>query len=275
MIWHLDETWETRAGRVAAGRAGQGPALVLAHGWPWSSYCWHRIIPVLARDFTLHWFDMPGYGQSEKRAGEDTSLAAQGQVFCDMLAHWGLSAPQVLAHDVGGAIALRAHLLHGREYAALTLMNVVAMRPWGSAFFDHVGRHVAAFQGLPPHIHAAIVEAYITGALSGGIDPEDLRALVAPWLSPEGQVSFYRQFEQADERYTAEMEPLFASLRCDAQLIWGEEDPWIPLERGRALHHAIGLADWQGIPGAGHLPQLEAPEAVVAAVLRFMARNSG
>ncbi len=36
--WHLDERYETSAGTVAAGRTGDGPDLVLAHGWPWSSF---------------------------------------------------------------------------------------------------------------------------------------------------------------------------------------------------------------------------------------------
>ena len=44
------------------------------------------------------------------------------------------------------------------------------MRPWGSAFFDHVGRHVNAFMGLPQHIHRAVVEAYIKGAMVNDIE---------------------------------------------------------------------------------------------------------
>jgi pimeloyl-ACP methyl ester carboxylesterase len=51
---------QTSAGMVAAGRLGSGPALVLAHGWPWSLFSWHRIIPDLARRFRVHWYDMPG-----------------------------------------------------------------------------------------------------------------------------------------------------------------------------------------------------------------------
>ena len=165
MYWNLSQQVETSAGRVAAGRAGDGPDLVLAHGWPWSSYSWHRIVPALATRFRTHWYDMPGYGRSEMNAEQRTSLDVQGRGFADMLDHWQLERPLVIAHDFGGATTLRAHLLHGRDYARYVLMNVVAMRPWGSAFFDHVGRHVEAFVGLPPHIHQAVVEAYIRGAL--------------------------------------------------------------------------------------------------------------
>ncbi len=263
ITWNLEQTFHTSAGRVAAGRAGDGPDLVLAHGWPWSSFSWHRIIPELAKNNRVHWYDMPGYGRSEMTAGQATSLDVQGQVFAEMLDHWGLERPHVVAHDFGGATTLRAHLLHGCEFESYVLMNVVAMRPWGSAFFDHVGRHVEAFSGLPPNIHKAVVEAYIKGALVSDIAPEDFEALVAPWLSEDGRGSFYRQFAQADERYTAEVEPLFGDTRCPVKILWGEDDPWIPLDRGKALHGLLGKGSFAPLPGVGHLPQLEAPDLVL------------
>ncbi|MGP1253271.1 MAG: alpha/beta fold hydrolase [Kiloniellales bacterium] len=270
MTWHLGERIETEAGRVAAGHCGEGPDLVLAHGWPWSSYSWHRLIPELAKRYRVFWYDMPGYGQSEKTVEQKTSLDVQGHVFAEMLAHWGLDRPRVVAHDFGGATTLRAHLLQGCEFDRYLLMNVVALRPWGSDFFDHVGKHVEAFQGLPPHIHRAVVEAYIQGALVNAIDPEDFAALVLPWLSEEGRGSFYRQFAQADERYTAEVEPLFGQIRCPVKIVWGEEDPWIPLARGRALNDLIPQASFETLPGVGHLPQLEAPERVLESLLAFL-----
>jgi len=270
VTWKLDDSVKTSAGRVSAGSCGGGPALVLAHGWPWSSYAWHRIIPSLAKRFTLYWYDMPGYGRSEKDPNQRSSLDVQGEVFTEMLSHWGLDRPLVVAHDMGGATTLRAHLLHGCDFARYVLMNVVAMRPWGSAFFDHVGRHVEAFTGLPPHIHKAVAEAYIRGALVNPLQGDDLEQLVAPWLTEEGRSSFYRQFAQADERYTAEVEPAFGSVRCPVKILWGEADPWIPLERGKALHALMPQASFVTLPGIGHLPQLEAPELVLEQLVAFL-----
>ncbi|RAH98158.1 alpha/beta hydrolase [Acuticoccus sediminis] len=269
MSWTLDETVATRAGAVAAGHSGDGPDLVLAHGWPWSSFSWHRLIPLLEPHFRLHYYDMPGFGRSGMDAEQATSLDVQGEVFADMLDHWGLDRPLVLAHDFGGAATLRAHLLHGRDYAGYILMNVVAMRPWGSAFFDHVGRHVEAFTGLPPHIHEAVVRAYIAGALVNPLPQADLDALAGPWLTEAGRTSFYRQFAQADERYTAEVEPLFGTIRCPTAIFWGVDDPWIPLARGEALHDLVPTAEFVRLDGAGHLPQLETTDAVAANTLRF------
>ncbi len=272
--WSLDETVKTSAGIVAAGSVGEGPDLVLAHGWPWSSFSWHRVIPELAKTYRVHWYDMPGYGRSEKDPHQRTSLDVQGEVFAELLGYWRLSKPVVVAHDFGGATTLRAHLLLGADYGCYVLMNVVAMRPWGSEFFDHVGRHVEAFMGLPPHIHKAIVEAYIQGALRAEIDRDDFERLVAPWLTDEGSRSFYRQFAQADERYTAEIEPSFGGIRCPVMILWGEDDPWIPLARGKALHRHIPKASFETLSGVGHLPQLEAPDRVLDHVKRFLAANS-
>ncbi len=270
MSWILNETVYTSAGNVAAGSAGNGPPLVLAHGWPWSSYSWHRVIPGLANNYRVHWYDMPGYGQSDKRAEQRTSLDIQGQVFSEMIEHWKLDHPIVIAHDFGGATTLRAHLLHNCEFSHYVLMNVVAMRPWGSTFFDHVGSHVEAFLGLPPHIHRAVVTSYVEGAIVAGIDALDLQRLVEPWLSEDGQASFYRQFAQADERFTAEVEPQFGCIRCPTNIIWGAADPWIPLERGCELHDLMPKAVFETLEGIGHLPQLEASDLVLDRLLEIL-----
>ncbi len=268
--WHLNNRIETSAGKVAAGSTGSGPPLVLAHGWPWSSFSWHKIIPYLADRYTVYWYDMPGYGRSGMDPGQATGLDVQGTIFVEVLAFWEMESPSVIAHDFGGATSLRAHLLSGVDFSRYVLMNVVAMRPWGSAFFEHVGRHIDAFLGVPAHIHAAIVEAYIKGALVTLLPETDLEGLVAPWLTEDGRVSFYRQFAQADERFTKDIEPMFGEIRCPVSILWGADDPWIPIDRGRALKERIGTERFTALAGLGHLPQLEAPERVARALFQAL-----
>jgi len=265
----LTDAVQTSAGRVVCAKTGSGPPLVLVHGWPWSSVSWHRIVPTLKTEFTLYWYDLPGFGQSEMVDGQQTGLDAQGLVFCEMLEYWELEKPSVLAHDIGGALTLRAHLLHGCEFEQYLLMNVVAMRPWGSEFFTHVGNHIEAFLGLPAPIHAALVRAYITGALVTELSPNDLDALIAPWLTESGQTSFYRQFAQADESFTAQIEPLFGDIRCKVGILWGEEDPWIPLSRGKAFRDLVQPERFLTMPGVGHLPQLENAALLNKHILSF------
>ncbi|MEE4207480.1 MAG: alpha/beta hydrolase [Erythrobacter sp.] len=264
--WHLEETHETSFGSIAAGRAGSGPPLLLAHGWPWSSYAWHRLIPALAERYTCHWYDMLGYGSSQMPADRPTGLDVQGELQAEMLEQWGIERPIVIAHDFGGATSLRAHLLHGVELERLVLMNVVAINPWGSDFFDHVGKHVDAFAGLPSHIHEAVVRAYIKGAMVREIDAEDFEALARPWLTGAGRTSFYRQFAMADEALTEVLVPLYEKVRCPVEILWGDRDPWIPIERGRKLHRSIPGSTFTELPGLGHLPQLEQPDTVLSSL---------
>jgi pimeloyl-ACP methyl ester carboxylesterase len=64
-------------------------------------------------------------------------------------------------------------------------------------------------------------------------------------------------------------------IRCPVRILWGEEDRWIPVERGRELTRRIPGSSLQVVPRAGHLVQEDAPEALVAALLReLVARRS-
>lgn len=107
----------------------------------------------LAGRFTVYVFDLLGFGASDRRPDQDVSLAAHGRRLADLLDFWDLERPAVVAHDIGGAATMRAHLLHGRAMAALALVDVVALRPWGSPFFRLVRDHNAIFEQLPAPIH--------------------------------------------------------------------------------------------------------------------------
>ncbi|MBN3759142.1 alpha/beta hydrolase [Paraburkholderia sp. Tr-20389] len=268
--WMLDQQFMYRDQVVRYRTFGDGPPIVLIHGTPFSSWVWHRIAPHLARDRKVHVYDLLGYGQSERRDGQDVSLGVQNGLLAALLDHWQLNAPDVVAHDFGGATALRAHLIDGCDYASLTLIDPVAVAPWGSPFVRHVREHAAAFEGLPAYIHEAVVNAYIRGSIARTIAADELAPYVAPWLGEVGQPAFYRQIAQMDQRYTDEVESRYSQMRCRTQILWGEQDEWIPIERGRHLASVIPDARFQPVPNAGHLVQEDAPEAIVAAVLRWL-----
>jgi pimeloyl-ACP methyl ester carboxylesterase len=271
--WSLPETFTFRGQAVRYGTLGSASKLpvVLLHGTPFSSVVWRRIAPHLTVHRQVFYFDLLGYGRSEMRPGQDVSLAVQGRLFAALLEHWGLARPDVVAHDFGGCSALRAHLLHACEYRSLTLVDPVAIAPWGSPFLHHVREHEAAFAGLPPYIHAAILPAYIAGAAHRPVVADDLKLYIEPWLGASGQAAFYRQIAQMDQRYTDEIEPRLGEIRCPVQILWGEVDRWIPVERGHELASRIPKARLRLVPGAGHLVQEDAPEAIVAALLGFLA----
>lgn len=268
--WSLPETFQFEGQAVRFGRLGPAdrPPLVLVHGTPFSSVVWRRIAPHLTEHRQVFYYDLLGYGRSEMRSNRDVSLAVQGRLFEALLRHWRLATPDVVAHDFGGCTTLRAHLLHGCDYRSLTLIDPVALAPWGSPFVRHVRDHEAAFAGLPPYIHAAILPAYIAGAAFHPLSASTLQLYVEPWLGASGQAAFYRQIAQMDQRYTDEIESRYGDMRCPVSIIWGKQDGWIPLERGYELAKRIQGSNLRVVPEAGHLVQEDAPEALVAWLLR-------
>ncbi|MFE7276674.1 alpha/beta fold hydrolase [Streptomyces sp. NPDC057623] len=274
--WQLTRTFSSTSGDVRWDRLGSGAGLrpvVLLHGTPFSSFVWRAVARSLARDRQVFVWDMPGYGLSEKSADQDVSLAAQGRIFAELLSHWGLDEPLVVAHDFGGAVALRAHLLHGARYRALALVDPVALAPWGSPFFRLVRENAEVFEQLPPPLHQALVREYVTSASSPGLHPAVLDRLVEPWLGDPGQAAFYRQIAQADQRYTDEVQGRYAEIAVPTLICWGRNDTWIPPEKGRELAALIPQARLEPIAHAGHLVQEDAPAELTAVLLDFLQRQ--
>ena len=270
MLPPLEHSFSTEQGDVRWGATGIGPAVVLVHGTPWSSYTYYHLIDALSKTHRVYFYDLIGYGRSEMKTGQKVSLDIQSEIFSSLINFWELENPIVIAHDFGGAISLRAHLLHNIDYAKLILMNVVALAPWGSPFFAHVRTHQAAFSGVPSYIHSAVLEAYIKGALHKKPEIDMMNSLLEPWLTERGQAAFYRQIAQADQVFTDEVEPLYSDIRCPVQILWGENDDWIPIATGRRLHQAIPHSEFFSISEAGHLVQLENPKTVLEKIIKFL-----
>lgn len=266
----LTESFEWRGRTVRWGRAGSGPDLVFCHGTPWSSRLWSPYADALSGEFTTYLWDMPGYGESSKDAGHEVSLAVQGELFADLLAFWGLANPHVVAHDYGGTVSLRARLLHRATYASLALIDVVALAPWGSESFRHIGEHAEVFAALPPDLHEALVRKYIGGASHTGLSPAESDLLATPWLDAIGQAAFYRQIAEADRAYTDEVEPLYPRLDLPVLVVWGTDDTWIPVDRAHRLAKLIPGAQLDLIDGAGHLIQLDQPTRLATALHRWL-----
>ena len=266
----LEHSFATEQGVVRWGVIGEGPAIVLVHGTPWSSYSYHHLIDALSKSNRVYFYDLIGYGRSEMKQSQKVSLDIQSEIFRELMDDWQLENPVVIAHDFGGAISLRAHLLHDMKYARLVLMNVVAIAPWGSPFFAHVREHESAFAGVPDYIHRAILEAYIKGAMHASPIEDDLERLLSPWLTEKGKAAFYRQIAQADQKFTDDIQPLYGNISCPVRILWGENDEWIPIEIGRKLHDAIPQSEFFPISNAGHLVQLENPNDVIIKIESFL-----
>ena len=217
----------------------------------------------------MYFYDLLGYGQSEKPDG-DVSLGVQNKIFSELLDYWELKNPIVIGHDFGGTTVLRTHLLEKRGFEKIILIDPVAVAPWGSSFFSHVNKNEIAFQVIPEYIHKAMVSTYVQGAKYKSMDEETLEGIINPWLGSMGQRAFYRQIAQADQRYTDEIESLYNEINKTVLIVWGEQDNWIPIEKGNELHDKIKTSEFVSIPNAGHLVQEDQPAELVSYILSFL-----
>ncbi|MDQ0206579.1 alpha/beta fold hydrolase [Alkalicoccobacillus murimartini] len=264
--FELTKRFTSTFGEIQFEKKGDGPALVLVHGTPWSSFNWRHIIPSLSQWFTVYYYDLVGYGKSEK--AEAVSLDIQSKVLKELLTYWKLDNPIVIGHDFGGTTVLRTHLLEKVAFKKMILIDPVALAPWGSPFFSHVNKFESAFTGLPEKIHRAIVTDYIQGAMYHPMSTETMEGILDPWLGISGQAAFYRQIAQANQSYTDELEPLYQTIEIPTLLIWGEEDQWIPIKKGEELHQRIKTSTFMNVPFAGHLIQEDQPTRLLGYLLK-------
>lgn len=250
-------------------RKGEGPPVVLCHGTPFSSFVWRTLAGELSRERTVYVWDMLGYGLSDK-PDADVSLRTQGELLAALSRHWGLTAPDIVAHDFGGAVALRAHLIHDMDVASLALVDVVALRPWGTPFFRLVGDHYDVFAALPPNMHEALVREYISGASNRGLPDALVDTLVEPWLGDGGQEAFYRQIAQGDEVFTDEIEPRYGEVGVPTLIVWGSADAWLSADHGERLTAMIPNSRLHMIQGAGHLVQEDEPDRLAEVVVDWL-----
>lgn len=247
------------------------PPLIFIHGTPWSSRVWVPYALSLSRHFHVYVYDRPGFGDSPdeqpvsgsipatKSEEYDSDLARQSDVFSALFNTWKPSwqntKPHVIAHDNAGLISLRAHLLHGCDYASLCLIDVVAIGPFGQSLFKAVADNPECFLQLPDLAVEGVLESYIRNACYFPLSDEHMKLLKAPWLKDGGKERFVRELCQANYRSTDAVEPRYGEVgkRMPVKVIWGRDDSWIPQADAFRLGEALNAREVVVIDQAGHL----------------------
>lgn len=154
--------------------------VIFVHGTPWCSDVFRPVITALEATGRFHTvlYDLPGYGQSQTFAnnmvqpedGPDTSVKAQGEIFAAFLTYMGRDGmdrgprAHIIAHDIAGVIAMRAHLLHGCEYQSLCLLDTNCVLPWGDELYNLVRSNPDVFKELPDQVFEGALRAIIKSA---------------------------------------------------------------------------------------------------------------
>jgi pimeloyl-ACP methyl ester carboxylesterase len=178
---------------------GSGPPVILLHGTPSSSYLWREVASTLASRFTVYVFDWPGYGQSARGPGINLSWDEQARRLVELIDHWGLDRPAIVAHDIAPVLALRAHLLEGMAAGPLVLADAGLVPPFVTGFSRHVRDHIGVFRAIPTHIAEAMIRRHIETTVSRPMAEDVLDAYMAPWRGAEGVAAYWDAVAAYDE----------------------------------------------------------------------------
>jgi pimeloyl-ACP methyl ester carboxylesterase len=269
--WRLRRRADLSGGRVAFDVFGDGPPVILVHGTPARSYIWREVAAALAGRHAVHVFDLLGFGESEKREVMDTSIPAQSRVLAELVDLWGLEAPAIAGHDIGGAIVLRGHLLEKVPFSRIALIDAVVLRPWITPATRHKQNYPDAYRTMPNHIFEQTVITHLRTATARPMEEATFDAVFGQWLGEDGQARYMRNLAQFDERYTAEFEPLLDSMQTPVQIVWGERDAWLDPAFARRLNELLPNSNLELIPEAGHFVMEDRPEEVVRILIEFFA----
>jgi len=248
------------------------PWLVCFHGFPTSSWDWHRLLPLLDPDRRVLVFDFPGYGLSEKPHRRDYSLLRQLDAAESLFNHLEICEFDLLAHDMGNSVA--CELLRRREQPgypfslrSLTLLN-------GGIYMD-LHQPLPTQRLLRTPVLGPIVARFSSWHLfrhqyprvyanPQSFDEQHYRDQWSLLLNNHGRRSlagiagYMRERVRMGEQWTGPLHRLDLPLK----LIWGRKDPIAVHAIAEKLVAVRPQTTLVSLDDVGHYPQLEAPEAM-------------
>ncbi|QFT59801.1 Haloacetate dehalogenase H-1 [Sulfitobacter sp. THAF37] len=276
--------------RVAYARGGDGPPVLLLHGFPQTHAMWHAVGPALAEHFTVIAPDLRGYGDSAKPEG--TAPYSFREMAADPLAlmrDLGFDRFHLVGHDRGGRTAHRMALDAPEAVRSLTVMDIVPTHLLLDTLSHKVARDyyhwffLAQPAPLPESLIGHDPDGYFETALTGWgatdlsvYDPQALAAYRAAWRDPDtirGMCADYRAALEIDMDLDAA--DLGRRVTCPALVMWGK-DGVMARRYDLAATWADRLETQRTAPmSGGHFFVDEHPAETSAALLAFLLSVDG
>jgi pimeloyl-ACP methyl ester carboxylesterase len=262
----MKQRFGSSGGEIAYVDEGHGPAVVLLHGFPTSSFLWRQFIPPLTARFRVIAPDLLGYGESEKPGDADLSMTAQAGYVRELLASLAIERFAVIGHDLGGVVAQLLALDTGPE--AMVLLDAAAFDVWPI-------EGVRMLQETKPADETAqLVADVISLTFDLGIGHRDRlgEEALGAYRSPfeDDPHAFFRAVRAIDGKGVAGRDEELAALDLPVLLVWGEEDPFIPVDVADRLNDLLPGSTLALLPGCSHFVTEDAPETVIPILYEWL-----
>jgi haloacetate dehalogenase len=265
---------------------GEGPPLLLLHGYPETHAMWHKVAPALAREYTVVCPDLRGYGDSSKPKGlpdhSNYSKRAMAQDMAEVMARLGHGTFHLVGHDRGARVAHRLARDHGKRVRTLTVLDIApTLKMYESTDMAFATAYYHWFfliqkPPLPERLLAGQVPDYVLGRLGRGtrFAPAAMREYVRAFRDPRcihATCEDYRASATIDLEH--DRKDRRKKLRMPVQVLWGK--------RGVIERFFDPLRDWREVAAdvsgralpCGHFLPEEAPRETLRELRRFLARN--
>lgn len=281
------ETFDHEGHKIFFRLDGEGPPLVLLHGFPTSSWDWHRVWPALTAHFRVLASDFLGFGFSEKPRDHSYSLLAQTDLIEALTEHVGFRRFHLLSHDYGVSVAqeLLARDFERRNADLPTVLRSVCFLNGGLFPESHRPRPIQRLLLSPAgpvlaHLfNRRSFERSFSPIFGRDTQPSEIE-LDAYWELIEhlgGRSISHKLLRYMPER-KRQRARWFSALQqahCRLRLINGSADPVSGSHLAARYRELIPEADIVSLENIGHYPQIEAPQAVVDAFFAFLRVEPG
>jgi pimeloyl-ACP methyl ester carboxylesterase len=256
-------------GDLAYVDLGEGPAVLLLHGFPTSAFLWRREAWLLAQRMRVIAPDLLGYGGSEKPRYADLSEPAQAGYVRELLDLLGISEVAVVGHDIGGVVSQLLALDHpDLAIPAMVLLDTPSFDAWPIQGVKMLR------EATPDQESGEFVHDVIRLTFDLGVRHEDLldEATFKEYLEPfrEDPKAFFRAVRGIEGKGLAGREDDLASLDLRLFLLWGEDDPFVPTEIGERLNDLVSGSTLALLPGCSHFVTEDAPATVGPLIYAFL-----
>jgi pimeloyl-ACP methyl ester carboxylesterase len=265
--------------RVVYRTAGKGPVLLLVHGMAGSALTWRHVMPALAKRFRVLAPDLLGQGRSAKPRGE-YSLGAHANTLRDLLDALGHKRATVIGQSLGGGVAMQFAYQFPERCERLVLVDSGGLGREVTFYLRMLTvpgfEYVFPFFSTPRLRDAGNLVASWLGRAGVRSTPasQEIWRSYASLADADSRQAFFRSLRDVIDlsgQAVSALGRLYRAAQLPTLIVWGAQDPFIPVSHAVAAHKAIPGSRLEIFDGVGHYPHCEAPERFVAVLVDFIA----